>query len=70
VPPFHGLEPHLRLTYDSNAGNGLLGVGWSLAGLSTVQRTTPVKGVPRYATGDVFRLDGAELVPCTTGMSS
>ena len=38
VPSYHGLEPNLGLTYDSGAGNGLLGVGWELSGFSYIQR--------------------------------
>src|SRR5215813_5184621 len=33
VPPGRmGIQPSLSLEYSSNAANGLLGVGWSLAG--------------------------------------
>lgn len=32
VPPFHGLEPRLALSYSSEGRNGILGVGWSLSG--------------------------------------
>ena len=37
VPPFHGIEPKLSVTYKSAAGNGLLSVGWSLQGLSEIE---------------------------------
>lgn len=37
VPPGRrGIEPRLGFSYDSGAGNGVLGVGWSLAGLSAI----------------------------------
>jgi RHS repeat-associated protein len=65
VPPFHGLEPSLSLIYNSNAGNGLLGVGWNLSGLSTIRTVSPGKGVPRYDGSDIYLLDGMELIPCT-----
>jgi RHS repeat-associated protein len=64
VPSFRGLEPRLALTYDSSAGNGVVGVGWSLSGLSTIQRASPGKGVPAYGSEDVFFLDGKELIEC------
>src|SRR4051812_29500987 len=70
VPRFHGLEPALALSYDSNRGNGPLGVGWALAGLSAVQRGSAGKGVPGYDGGDVFFVDGAQLLPCVTGSLS
>lgn len=61
VPAFHGIEPDLTLAYSSTAGNGHLGVGWSIAGLSVIERASPGRGVPAYS-GDIFLLDGEELV--------
>jgi hypothetical protein len=70
VPPFHGIEPSLALSYDSGRGNGFVGVGWAVDGLSTIQRGTLRGGVPRYDSSDVYLLDGAEMVACGTGVSS
>src|SRR5262245_37625178 len=60
-----GFGPQLTLTYDSGAGNGPFGLGWSL-GVAAITRKTD-KGLPRYddsAESDVFILAGAEdLVP-------
>src|SRR5215831_15251828 len=57
--------PQLSLAYDSGAGNGPFGFGWSLA-LSAITRKTD-KGLPQYRDAeesDVFLLSGAEdLVP-------
>src|SRR4029453_17346986 len=60
-----GFGPELALSYDSGAGNGPFGLGWSLS-LPSITRKTE-KGLPRYdaaQTPDVFVLTRAEdLVP-------
>lgn len=57
--------PQLSLSYDSGAGNGPFGFGWSLS-LPSIMRKTD-KGLPKYhdaEDSDVFILSGAEdLVP-------
>jgi RHS repeat-associated protein len=65
-----GIEPNLSLSYDSGSSqNGLLGVGWSLSGLSGVHRcpkTAAQDGVAepvRFKPTDAFCLDGERLVP-------
>ena len=64
-PGRSGFGPQLSLSYDSGAGNGPFGFGWSL-GLPAITRKTD-KGLPRYQDADesdVFILPGAEdLVP-------
>jgi hypothetical protein len=64
-PGRSGFGPQLSLSYDSGAGNGPFGFGWSL-GLPAITRKTD-KGLPRYCDGnesDVFLISGAEdLVP-------
>ncbi len=37
-PGVRGIAPHLSLDYNSQAGPGMLGVGWSLGGLSSITR--------------------------------
>ncbi len=71
VPPgVAGMEPRLALFYNSQAGNGFLGMGWNLAGLSSIQRcaqtkaqdgATWVAGV-NYTSTDRYCLDGQRLV--------
>ncbi len=69
VPPgTRGMSPTLQLTYRPSKGNGLLGVGWSLSGVSRVHRCSQtiaqdgnVKGVD-YTVTDRFCIDGQRLV--------
>jgi len=64
-PGRSGFAPQLSVAYDSAAGNGPFGFGWTLA-LPSITRKTD-KGLPRYRDldeSDVFMLSGAEdLVP-------
>lgn len=64
-PGRSGFGPQLSLSYDSGAGNGPFGFGWTISLPSITRRTD--KGLPRYQDSeesDVFILSGAEdLVP-------
>ena len=69
VPPgTAGMQPSLSLSYNSNGGNGILGQGWTLQGLSTISRCPKTKaqdnayGTIRYNADDRFCLDGQRLV--------
>ena len=69
VPPgVAGMQPDLAITYNSNGGNGLLGVGFSLSGLSVITRCgrtiaqDGVKGGVYYDARDRFCLDGQRLI--------
>ena len=50
-----GIVPDVSLVYNSGAGNGSLGLGWSLSGMLSVRRSTD-RGVPYY----VDASDGAD----------
>jgi RHS repeat-associated protein len=67
-PGTAGLEPKIRLTYSTRAGIGAAGMGWSIAGLSVVQRGSrnlsddgEVRGI-RFDEFDALLLDGEKLV--------
>ena len=64
-PGRRGVEPSLALTYSSRGGNGPLGVGWSLSGLSVITscRRSPALDEAYGGTyPDRLCLDGARLV--------
>ena len=66
VSSARGITPNLSLSYDSGAGNGNAGLGWSITAGSVKRKTN--KGFPRYLDNitdpDTFLLSGAEdLVP-------
>ncbi|MFH1018127.1 MAG: FG-GAP-like repeat-containing protein [Pseudomonadota bacterium] len=66
VPGYHGIEPNLSLSYNSSAGNGFAGVGWSLSGFSFIEHRGANKFASPFAgMGDTYLLDGNELLPCT-----
>ncbi len=69
VPPgVAGMEPKLALSYNSQAGNGIAGVGWSIEGLSAITRcpqtmaSDGVRGRINYNKSDVYCLDGQRLM--------
>ena len=69
VPPgVAGMQPQLALVYNSQAGNGLLGMGWNISGLSAITRCPRtmaqdgVRGGVNYDANDRFCLDGQRLI--------
>jgi hypothetical protein len=60
-----GFGPSLALSYDSGAGNGPFGFGWSL-GLPAISRKTD-RGLPRYRDDEDVFLLGEDLVPVDGG---
>ena len=74
VPPgTAGLAPTLSFQYNNQSGNGLLGIGWSLAGLPAVGRCPRtiaqdgVMGAVNYDANDRFCLDGQRLIALNSG---
>ena len=69
VPPgINGLKPNLALVYNSQSGNGLLGQGWGLSGLSSITRCPKtlaqdgeIHGVD-FTNADRLCLDGQRLL--------
>src|SRR5260221_183362 len=63
-----GVQPAISIAYNSDSGNGLVGMGFSIAGLSTIHRCggnnvdDGARSEVRYDRGDNFCLDGARLV--------
>jgi hypothetical protein len=69
VPPgTAGMTPSLSIAYNSQARNGLLGMGWHLEGLPSIGRCPRtiaqdgVRGSVNYDADDRFCLDGQRLV--------
>jgi RHS repeat-associated protein len=69
VPPgIAGMQPNLAIVYDSNGGNGPLGVGFALSGLSQIARCPATVASDGFAgaieldVDDRFCLDGQKLV--------
>jgi hypothetical protein len=62
------MVPNLSLVYHSQSGDGLLGIGWSLSGLSAIYRCPATllqdgfDGGVNYDANDRFCLDGQRLV--------
>ena len=68
VPGVAGYQPSLAFTYASHAHNGLLGVGWALAGQSAIARVKATyavdgfNGSVSYGPDDRLALDGQRLI--------
>lgn len=77
VPPgTSGIQPNLSLVYNSQQGDGVLGVGWGLSGISAISRCTATRaldgftGTIKYDDGDRYCLDGHRLVAVNGASSS
>ena len=67
-PGTAGIQPSISISYNSQMGNGLLGIGWDIAGLSAISRvgrTFYQDGVSKGVNlddEDVFSMDGNRLL--------
>lgn len=75
-PGIGDMTPQINLSYNSMQGNGIAGVGWNIAGLSTIIRTNKsihydgkVEGISQNA-DDAFMLDGQRLIRIDNGSST
>jgi hypothetical protein len=57
---FPGVTPELGLRYDSGAGSGAVGIGWSMD-VPAIERLT-LRGLPDYDLDDEFTAEGGQLV--------
>ena len=63
-----GVQPNLSIVYNSQSGNGLLGWGWSLGGLSAITRVGQTEYHDGFVCGvsldyhDRFAIDGQRLM--------
>ena len=69
VPPAAGgMEPKLAISYSSQGGNGFMGMGFGISGLSAITRTGAVQYLDGIKSGvsfgpnDRFAVDGQRLV--------
>lgn len=68
TPGRNGLQPNISVVYNSQGGNGIIGYGWDIGGLSTISRATTnlyydgkVSPIQMDA-NDAFILDGNRLL--------
>lgn len=67
-PGSSGLQPKLSISYNSQSGNGILGYGWNLGGISSISRVSKniyyngVFAPVTLTSNDVFALDGQRLI--------
>lgn len=74
VPPGrNGMSPDISLTYSSRSGNGVMGVGWNVTGISAIHRCSATfaqdgyRKIINYDSDDKLCLDGQRLVRVAGG---
>lgn len=67
-PGINGSQPRITISYNSQQLSGILGVGWTLTGLPTIERTKRIEaidgvnGTIAYDSNDRFALQGQRLI--------
>ncbi|MBO7460235.1 MAG: hypothetical protein J6T53_04975, partial [Bacteroidales bacterium] len=62
------IQPEIGIIYNSQSGNGLLGYGWNISGISTITRTGSTlyhdgkMTAADFSSDDQFLLDGQRLI--------
>ncbi len=68
IPGRLGIQPDLAISYSSGSGNGILGVGFNLSGLSSISRGRTILArdgeirTVNFTTSDKLYLDGKRLI--------
>jgi RHS repeat-associated protein len=72
APGSHSMQPNISIVYNSKSGNGVLGYGWHITGLSQISRASKniyydsnYSGIAMNAS-DALVFDGARLVSTDT----
>ena len=65
----NGVQPKLSLSYNSNGGNGIVGVGWSLQGLPVISRINYGRGI-NYDGQDTFSGPEGRLIDVSASASA
>jgi Salmonella virulence plasmid 65kDa B protein len=69
IPPgTKGVQPNISISYNSQGGNGIMGMGWNFSGISMISRVNKdffndgvVESV-NLGSSDIFALDGNKLI--------
>ena len=55
-------KPELSLVYDSQDGNGIMGLGWSVKGLHTISKVNKCQHFDGTSQGKAYALDGMRMI--------
>ncbi|MDD3322823.1 MAG: SpvB/TcaC N-terminal domain-containing protein [Paludibacter sp.] len=68
VPGRMGFQPNISLSYNSQAGNGVVGMGWNISGLSSIERVNKnmffdgETETIKVSNEGAFALDGVNII--------